>query len=697
MSHSTHQPPAWIHVTTQSLLGILLVALPLLVFPFTLNVFDMPKFLSIYAVTALIFVLWAGHQVLQKKVTFRWHPFVLPSVALLGSIFLSTALTRSPLIELNWSLLGAIVALGALIIIAPSVLKPLNRPMVIVEIFGVVAVALLSVGALQVFGVGPSRLLSAIAGINFAHDISFSLAGSPLVVLSLFVALALGSLIALIGTRPKKLPVSMLITGILGAAASVFFLFFIAPGRSFQVPILSLNANWIMGAEMAKSVPRMMVGVGPTRFVDAYTAFRPVSTNAGESWSQLFQVGTNVPLTLFIQIGLLGVIAWALFFLMAVRMFIFSPAEQRLLGGFVLGILITQLLFPPNLILWALLAIFIALWMAQLTHLPVITHQQTVIPALRTSLSALLVLVIAVSLVGIWGYYSTKNVLAEEVYFRSLKAAQQNDGNLTYQLQQEAIRWNPQSDLYHRAYAQTNFALANSLSTQENLTDEQRQTITQLLQQAIRESRLSAQLQPNRSLNWQNVAQIYRELIGVTEGADQWSVAAYVRAIQTNPHNPILRLELGGVFFRLENYGQAEQLFTQAAQLKPDMALAFYNLAKVYEKQSRLPLAQQAYQRALQLLDPSSEDYIKAQQDLAKLTDQIEAASSSAQPKQTNEEQESLQDGDPQPQEAELSEELEERTELLSEEPTEPVVNTPNPSTTPAASASPSPSPEVQQ
>ena len=64
-------------------------------------------------------------------------------------------------------------------------------------------------------------------------------------------------------------------------------------------------------------------------------------------------------------------------------------------------------------------------------------------------------------------------------------------------------------------------------------------------------------------MNWQTHASIYRILIHVAQDADQWSIAAYVRAIQTDPTNPMLRLDLGGVYVTTQNYDQAIRLFQQ--------------------------------------------------------------------------------------------------------------------------------------
>ena len=72
---------------------------------------------------------------------------------------------------------------------------------------------------------------------------------------------------------------------------------------------------------------------------------------------------------------------------------------------------------------------------------------------------------------------------------------------------------------------------------------------------------------------------IYRNIINVASGADGWTVAAYRQAITRDPNNPILRLNLGGIYYSAKNYNEASRSFADAISLKPDWANAYYNLS----------------------------------------------------------------------------------------------------------------------
>jgi predicted Zn-dependent protease len=185
-------------------------------------------------------------------------------------------------------------------------------------------------------------------------------------------------------------------------------------------------------------------------------------------------------------------------------------------------------------------------------------------------------------------------IAADYFFASSLQAASQNHGQQTYENQIKALNFNPWNSNYRVSYSQTNLALANSLAGQQNLTDQQKQIVVQLVQQSLRESRLAASLQPHRAGNWENLSLIYRNLINFAQGADQWAVQTEQQAIQLDPTNPRLRLDLGGILFSAKDYQNAAQIFNQAASLKPDFANAHYNLAQALKE---LNITDQALQQ----------------------------------------------------------------------------------------------------
>jgi tetratricopeptide (TPR) repeat protein len=139
------------------------------------------------------------------------------------------------------------------------------------------------------------------------------------------------------------------------------------------------------------------------------------------------------------------------------------------------------------------------------------------------------------------------------------------------------------------------------------LTDQDRQTIQTLISQAVNEGRAAVALSPRSPRNWEVLASIYRNISGVADNALAFSLDAYGRAIQRDPLNPALRLNVGGIYYTAKNYDLAIRFFTDAINLKPDYVNAYYNLAIALRDKGDLQNAQQVAEQAIVLLQDNKE------------------------------------------------------------------------------------------
>jgi tetratricopeptide (TPR) repeat protein len=229
--------------------------------------------------------------------------------------------------------------------------------------------------------------------------------------------------------------------------------------------------------------------------------------------------------------------------------------------------------------------------------------------------------------------------LTADVNHRAALNAASNNALVTYNSLRESERLNPYIDLYHTDLAQTNFALANSLAASKgptqaspsgSLTDDDKRTIQTLLTQSINEARYAVALSPRNSANWEILGSIYRQITGVAQNALVFSLDAYGHAIVQDPRNPVLRLNVGGIYYSAKNYELATRFFTDAANLKPDYANAYYNLSITLRDKGDLQNAVLAAQQVVSLLqsDTNNPDYKTASAYLADL--QAKVATTSA-------------------------------------------------------------------
>jgi tetratricopeptide (TPR) repeat protein len=214
---------------------------------------------------------------------------------------------------------------------------------------------------------------------------------------------------------------------------------------------------------------------------------------------------------------------------------------------------------------------------------------------------------------------------AENTYYRALTALARNEGAAAYDLLRSAIQTNPMIDRYHGTYTQVNLALANAIAGKEDINDEDRQTIAQLIQQAIREGKATVSLNPTRAGNWELLASTYRAVIPLAQGADQFAVQTYNQAIALDPLNTNYRIALGGILYAAQQFDAAIDVFKLAVLTKPDHANAHYNLAMAYKEAGDTELAIQQLTTVLSLVPRDSEDYEVARQQLEELQQGLQA------------------------------------------------------------------------
>ena len=603
--------------------------LPLLVLPLgEVFITETKQFLAL--LTALILLALVGAKVLIKKtLTITWSPFTT-ILTIFGIVTTATIfLTNSYPVD---NLLGFGGIYLSLILIAGLGKKLVDKkfPQQFMTVLGISTALMSLLSILQFIGYGPSWIYNAVLKTSFPHNLLFSLVESPTVAAQ-FLGVVLIGYISLVVINLKKSNKTTPLAWVMGAIIATGFglnLYSALPTQTFSSTLPSLTASWSVAVDVLRVPRTAILGVGPNNYHLAYAQFKPAWLNQTELWNIQFTRGYNRPLTLLVSTGILGLASWIWLVLQILKQVKYNPTLRNSpLTWMLLTLLVFQLTLPPFTSLLILFGLTLAAWLS----LPAHQFNQMGLKALISRLShkdpstqlgtynhlVAQILGIILLLSFAFGSYGLGRATAANYsFFMANQAGQNNQIVEMYQLQQRAINLNPYLATYRRRYALTNLSLATALANKADSTDEERANVIQLIQQSIREGRAAAQLQPADVRNWQVLAQIYNNLTGAAAGADQWAVNPYVQAIQTSPTDPNLRIALGSIFYGVGQFDQAEQLFTQATHLKPDHANAHYNLANALVKQDKLEDAVIAYENVLVLLEPNSEDYQLATQEL---------------------------------------------------------------------------------
>ncbi len=604
---------------------------PLLFLPITSEYYEYNKHFLLLLSSAFLLLIWTLSFVLNHQVRITRNPLGLPILALLGvwiiSTFSQTPNRLDALLEPGST--GTIIALSIIFITATSFIKTKK------ELDQLTHTLILSFSVLALISLlWGSGLAEKIVPWAFAKTPLWTPAGNPLTVLTSLLILV--PFVGLLILRLKDNSSKVL------ALSIALFLFVISSGliayRLFRQPgnrpvFLSQQVSWAIAMESLKLSP--LLGTGPSTYLSDFTRFKPVTYNLTPNWAIRFTSASNYYLQILTTLGLLGLtsmifLAYKVIDLLvrSIRSASESPAHSGAIAALVSAALIlTSLLFiPPSIITLFLLFILLILAISSfklmgssLVHEANIDIVAASDSGVRTPILPWISLLLALGLI-IPGFYSLGKAYYAETYFqKAIFAAGKNEGRNTYQNLVSAINYNPAKDSYRVTASQTNLLLANSAATKTNLTAEDRTLITQLIQQSIQEAKNAVALNPFKATNVENLAAIYQNLLNFAQGADQWSIASYRQAIALDPTNPSLRISLGGIYFAQKNYDEAIRLFQQSADLKPDLANAFYNISAAYKEKKDYQNAFAAMQLVVSKLDRTSPDFSKAQSELEEL------------------------------------------------------------------------------
>lgn len=479
--------------------------------------------------------------------------------------------------------------------------------------------------------------------------------------------------------------VLLLVSIIAGLAVSIFY---ILPGQDTALRVLPLSTGWSIVLETLKQSP--LLGIGSGNFVEAFSRFRPVEFNSTDFWNFRFGASSNWYLHVWTITGLLGIVSFVW-----IGGSILNHFKKVHLRGYhysLLLCLILFLLFPATVTLifaFYLLLAHLASPLGRDVSLQFAATQTDPYGSrYKTNFLPGFVALISLSGLLVGGYYTSRVYGADISYRQGLVAVTKNDAQKAYTNFAKAIQTDPYIDFYRATFSQTNLAIANSMGQNQNLNDADRQTVAQLVQQAIREGQAAVANNQKRSQNWETLAQVYRALIPAAKGADQYAVSAFQQAILLDPANPVPRISLGGVFYTLKDYENAVRVFELAVSVKPDFANARYNLAIALREKGDLARAAQEMAQALNLTDKNAPGYEKAKSEFDELQKKVAEKSATASPQ--------VKEG-AQVSQAPLqspSETSQIKTPLvLSPDAAPPATAEAEPSPIPAPTVSPSPSP----
>jgi hypothetical protein len=598
---------------TKTIRFITLFILPVVLIsflPIVEDPYDTGRFIILTAVTIIVAILWTIDLMRTRTLVISYNPGVtgfglLTLASLVSVIFVSANKIEAlvhPLGMITW------LCLTIIALIVPTSLVKRDRTLLLWMI--VAACSLL--GLLVIY---QQFAITAMLFPNISYLASplWNPTGTPISACFLLV-LSIPLSISLMKESGKnhedRNTAFSLIAMLIAVSATAITIWRYIPFISTS--LLPLPVGWGILMESWKQPMKAIFGVGADQFISAYTMGKQLSINTTPIWNSAFNTNASLLLHLATVNGVLGGAALLYFVYILIRSTVILW-ELRI--TLILGI-IFLLFFPPSFPLVILIGL-----------LCIATSEEPTTHAYHfTSLGVVFGIIFSISIICTSSYYWYRMTNGEYLFYQAgIAKTGENNGTKAYNLMILSMRQNPFISRYHATFSQLNLMLGgailtsakpNAITGKLTLSTEDQQLVTTMFSQAIREGKTATTLSPKNVYVWNSLASVYQSLIGVAADAPSWATATYQKAITLDPVNPVLRLDLGGVYIATKDYDNALQQFTAAVTLKPDYANGYYNLANVLKLKGNIPEAKAALQNVLDLLPSSSQEYQKVSQEI---------------------------------------------------------------------------------
>ena len=381
---------------------------------------------------------------------------------------------------------------------------------------------------------------------------------------------------------------------------------------SNRLQISNTEVSPSLGATMSITkgvlVKSPLLGIGPNRFGEAWSMYKPAVINNTQFWDVSFDSGSGLLPTLIATTGSLNILAWIIFlvlFLVFGVKSVFSSIKNgvnwEMMAFFVLSLylFIASFFYFTGAVIFLLSLAFTGVFIGLAASNSGKEISISFLDDHRKSFFSILVLI----LVMIFSFaFSFKYVerLTSVYYFGKAFSATTIQSAENYINKALSLYSN---DLYLRAYSQIYLLKFDSLAKKSaTLSEAEKAELQTSFDQAINSAQMATNYDSLNYLNFQLLGSTYQTVgsLGVKDAYSK-AVQAYQNASNLNPLNPGLKLNIAGALFVDGKIKEAKDYANAALSLKKDYIDALIILSQIAQSENNNSAALSYAQAALSL------------------------------------------------------------------------------------------------
>lgn len=618
-------------------LYLVLALFPIVMLPISPNIFIVPKIVFLGAGVLLLITLWATRMIVAGKIEYHRGSYDIPVILIALAYFASTIFSNGNKMDalLLPGTTSLVVASAILYFLINQHQEKLKEGIGIAFLLSGVLFSLVSLASVLGLFSNPGGLAGYVPTDKASPDVGYVAPALYLLCLAIYGVYAFRTYKSSILKTASLVLTSLVITGL------ALCLWQVIPGKPFAHKMPSYGISWAVAIDSLKVSP--IWGVGPGNYINAFTRFKPLEYNTTDIWNLRYQSASSQYLSIITETGIVGILAFIILILFVYKNFKSKEKEtdQKLFSKTLSVVILLSLFvfFPASTItfyaLFVLLALASSVKKMGIALVAKGENEELTIGSAFSRIPAVILTLPFFAFVFWIAYKGIPIVQAERYFAQSLEARKENKVQETLELLNKAVTANRYVDRYHIVSAQLNLILANAIINNARnqsggqITEEQRSAISNLIQLSIQAAKNAVALNPQRAGNWELLAGVYRSIIGVAEGADNFAAQSYRQAINLDRFNPVTWVLYGGVFYAKGDFDNAIKIFETAVSLKQDYANARFNLAYAYAQKKNYDAAIDQMTRVVSLVKKDTQDYEVA---LKALNDFKSQKSASVQP-----------------------------------------------------------------
>lgn len=385
----------------------------------------------------------------------------------------------------------------------------------------------------------------------------------------------------------------------------------------FNTQFVDVRPSWESTIDIGKFVysDTPIFGSGPNTFDKQWLLDKPSTINETVFWNVDFNTGIGFVPTSLITTGLVGAIAWLVFFIMFLfsgfRALILRPVEDRFSYHIVLSS------FLASLYLWVLVIvsspstsiigfafIFTGIFIASLRYQ---NKQFSISFSENPRLGFIAVLVLTVVfLASVSGLFVISEKYLAAISHETGVALAQSDLDSALAKVSRAASLD-RNDLYFRSAAEINIAQMNEIfSDSDSNVEDIRVRFQSTLSTAIQSAQTAIDIDGTNYLNWFVLARVYQLISPLEiEGAYENAVSSYERALSYNPQNPAIYLRRAELEFAMGNNEEGKKLIEQALEKKSNYTDAVYLQSQIQIQEGNIKEAIESAE-AITVISPTN-------------------------------------------------------------------------------------------